>query len=395
MYHNKRQILKAARATFSLTSLSKICFQSAPFSCHPVLGPNLSHFSITRSRTCITTICNALSKRSALHDGDMNKMSPSNVGFKQTEKIENPFPIFAGSIIGQGEGKNDTVSNANVTPTLPVYHPPLDVNANQFDKLPLKCLSCGAFMQTENPHLKGYILPKKLPSLIDNSFEEIICSNCFSLQSKNRALTLGIDRDNVLWQLNHLPKQMALVLYVLDVMDMTGSVCPGLMHLIGENQSVIVVGNKADMLATDDKPRKQEENILGILKRHCINEGLDRKNIKEVCLVSGVTGHGIEKLVVLINRHREVYMDLYIVGSTNVGKSTIFNMLQNLSAVSKGTRIPTQAIAHFTPGSTFGLVRHPIAYWRMKKVRAMLLQKPTEVCNWNIFVNMPHTLSAI
>ena len=374
----QKRLAASARST---SSLSKICCEAAPFNCRPVPRPKLSNLSITRSRSCITTICNALRKtRSALHNEDMNKGGP-NVGNIQTEKIRKPIPIFAGSIIGQGEGKNDTISDANVTPNLPVFHPPLNINANQFDKLPLKCLSCGAFMQTENPQLKGYILPKKLPSLINNLFEEIICSNCFSLQNKSRALTLGIDKDNVLWQLNHLPKQRALVLYVLDVMDITGSVCPGLMQLIGENKSVIVVGNKADMLATDDKPRKQEENILGILKRHCINEGLDRKSVKEVCLVSGATGHGIEKLVVLINRHREVYMDLYVVGSTNVGKSTIFNMLQNLSAISKDSRIPTQAIAHYTPGSTFGLVRHPIAYWRMKKVRAMLLQKPTEVCN--------------
>lgn len=389
IYHKwQQQPQIAARATFSQ---SKICGQLAPFSCHPV-GHRCSNFTITGLRSNITTICSVLSKaRSMQHNEDLNKKSQTNIGNIQTEKTTNPFPNYAGRIIRQGEEGNDTISQANMTLNMPLYHPLLNVNANQFDKLPLKCLSCGAFMQTENPHLKGYILPKKLPSLINNSFEEIICSNCFSLQNKDKALTSGIDKDNVLWQLNHLPKKRALILYVLDVMDITGSVYPELMQLIGENKSIIVIGNKADMLATDEKPRKQEENILGILKRYCINEGLDRKNIKEVCLVSGATGHGIEKLVVLINRHREVYMDLYIIGSTNVGKSTIFNMLQNLSAISKDAPIPTQAIAHYTPGSTFGLVRHPIAYWRLKKVRAMLLQKPTEVCNKNIVVNMVHT----
>lgn len=268
-------------------------------------------------------------------------------------------------------------------PNLAIYKPKNDASAENFTQLPIKCRGCGAFFQTEHKGTKGYILPTKVPSLMrPNSLEDLICSNCYSLKFANKPLALGIEKDNVLWQLKPLKDYRALILYVVDVMDINGSILPEVMELMGENKRVIVVGNKSDMLAcdTDHKPRMQERRVENVLKSCCIEEGLSPTALKDVCLVSSVTGNGFEKLVVLINKYRDIDMNLYVVGSTNVGKSAVFNMLQNLSAISKDAAIPTQAIVHRTPGSTNGLVRQPLAYWRMKKVRRMLLEKPKEVC---------------
>ena len=308
---------------------------------------------VKRKHSCVLTVCSALRK-------------------DRTSSLQ----------INEATGVDDESLHMMATSSLPIYNPADSESAESFIKLPLKCRGCGAFMQTQDPTVKGYILPKKFPSLVRrDSMEDLVCSNCFSLRYANRALTLGIDKGNVLWQLQPLKNSRALILYVVDIMDINGSLMPEIMPLIGENKAILIVGNKLDMLALDDtdKPRRQENHVAGVLRKCCVDEGLDEQLIKDVCLVSGVSGYGFEKLIVLINKYRDIDMNLYIMGSTNVGKSTVFNMLQNLTAISKDADIPTQAIVHRIPGSTNGLVRYPLAYWRMKKVRKMLLQKPIEV----------------
>ena len=338
---------------------------------------NVQRSLFIRKRSNVAIVCSALSKNknTELHDnGELDSKDGSIAGF--------PASV--------GEAVQDGISVLKWN-QLPIYRPNDDESAESFTKLPLKCRSCGAFMQTQDINVKGYILPKKLPSLLKvNSMEDLICSNCYSLRYANKPLNLGIDKDNVFWQIKPMQKSAALILYVVDVMDINGSVIPEVMSLIGNNKSVIIVGNKLDMLACEnsEKPRRQEHHVADVLKKSCIEEGLDEESVKDVCLVSGVNGYGFEKLVVLINKYRDINMNLYVVGTTNVGKSTIFNMLQNLSAISKDAVIPTQAIIHRTPGSTYGLVRHPLAYWRMKKVRQMLLEKPKEVvlCIWFLII---------
>lgn len=55
--------------------------------------------------------------------------------------------------------------------------------------------------------------------------------------------------------------------------------------------------------------------------------GIDRKYIKYLTLVSASTGYGIENLITILHREWGTRGDVYIVGCTNVGKSTIFNAL--------------------------------------------------------------------
>lgn len=341
---------------------------------------SFTHRVCRRNRSNVTIICSVLRKNGNSWRGELPR--------KRNKDGEIGGLQFGDLITTPTEGA--LTEGVNLI-DLPIYKPTDDVSSESFTNLPLKCRSCGAFMQTKDQTVKGFISPKKLPSLLrKGSLEEFICSNCYYLRYANKPTVMGIEKDNVMWQIKPLQKSRALILYVVDIMDIGGSMVPEIMSLIGEGKSVIIVGNKSDMLAcdTDEKPRRQENRIANILRDCCVTEGLNENVIKDVCLVSGLTGYGFEKLVVLINKYRDIDMNLYVFGSTNVGKSTVFNMLQNLSAISKDATIPTQAITHRIPGSTFGLIRHPLAYWRMKKVRRMLLERPKEVAFkcYNFFV---------
>lgn len=50
-------------------------------------------------------------------------------------------------------------------------------------------------------------------------------------------------------------------------------------------------------------------------------------NIKHVALISAKTGFGVEELITHLHSQWKYEGDVYLVGCTNVGKSTLFNTL--------------------------------------------------------------------
>lgn len=49
--------------------------------------------------------------------------------------------------------------------------------------------------------------------------------------------------------------------------------------------------------------------------------------MKHVCLISAQTGYGVEELITKLHNIWEYKGDVYLIGCTNVGKSTLFNAL--------------------------------------------------------------------
>lgn len=46
-----------------------------------------------------------------------------------------------------------------------------------------------------------------------------------------------------------------------------------------------------------------------------------------MCLISAQTGYGVEELITKLHNVWEYKGDVYLIGCTNVGKSTLFNAL--------------------------------------------------------------------
>ncbi|NXU05753.1 NOA1 protein, partial [Buphagus erythrorhynchus] len=153
-----------------------------------------------------------------------------------------------------------------------------------------------------------------------------------------------------------------LLLYVLDVMELPDPVLPQLPALLGPDvpaAGVLVVGNKVDLLPADCLGH------LGRLRQRvaaaCARAGLRGPALVDIRLVSAKTGYGVEGLVSRLQRSWKCAGDVYLLGATNSGKSTLFNtLLRSDYCKSRASDIIDRATVSPWPGTTLNLLKFPI-----------------------------------
>ncbi|MFD3447659.1 ribosome biogenesis GTPase YqeH [Microbacteriaceae bacterium 4G12] len=205
----------------------------------------------------------------------------------------------------------------------------------------MKCIGCGVAIQTENKNEVGYAPPSALEK------EYIICQRCFRLKNYNEIQDVSLTDDDFLRILNGIGSTDALVVKIVDIFDFNGSWLPGLHRFVGNNK-VLLVGNKADLIPKSVKAEK----VIHWMKHSAKQLGLKPEDI---FLISAAKGQGIRELANAIEEYREG-KDVYVVGCTNVGKSTFINrMIKEFSEETENV-ITT---SHF-PGTTLDLIDIPL-----------------------------------
>ncbi|MCH8645792.1 ribosome biogenesis GTPase YqeH [Staphylococcus lugdunensis] len=204
----------------------------------------------------------------------------------------------------------------------------------------LKCIGCGAPLQSENKNAPGYVPEHNLFR------EDVICRRCFRLKNYNEVQDVGMDSEDFLNLLNGLSDRSGIIVNVVDVFDFEGSFINALKRIVG-NKKIILVANKLDLLPKQINHRRVKE----WLKRSAKKYGLEAE---EVVLISAEKGWGIEDLLTAINQNRD-HDDVYIVGTTNVGKSTLINKLIELSVGEKDV-VTTSRF----PGTTLDMIDIPL-----------------------------------
>ena len=246
------------------------------------------------------------------------------------------------------------------------------------------CSGCGSPFQTEDPNLSGFLPKEKLlpPSPDsrpqDEETEEevdkqkttesraVICQRCFSLLHYNTALDITLKADDYLTHLAQLREKRALILLMIDVVDFPGSLFPSLNTLISPDSAVVVVANKADLL-----PKTTRSNLWrrfeGTIRDECLKTSLSGCEIAGVHFISAKLGRGVEELSQAISKHWGNRGDVFLLGCTNVGKSTLFNrLLVHLCGATPGelssernSLAPAATISQW-PGTTLGLLSFPV-----------------------------------
>ena len=252
------------------------------------------------------------------------------------------------------------------------------------------CSGCGSVLQSEDREGQGYIPREKLllreeEDGADEAGESSVvvppqptCRRCFSLKHYNTALNVTLGADDYLRHLSHLRDKRALVLLVVDVIDFPGSLFPRLHSLISDHSRVLIVANKIDLL-----PQSVDRSFWKRLEEMILAEG--RASSLEGCPVMGVaftsvkTGEGLDKLSTSVLEGWGNRGDVYLLGCTNVGKSSLFNyLLENLCELDgshgsgKSGPVPLATISHW-PGTTLGLLSFPLM--SVGKRRRLLAQQ--------------------
>ncbi|HEX6922424.1 MAG TPA: ribosome biogenesis GTPase YqeH [Bacillales bacterium] len=206
----------------------------------------------------------------------------------------------------------------------------------------LTCIGCGAPIQTEKKNEVGYAPPASLER------DPVLCQRCFRLKHYGEVQDVPLGDDDYLKIINRIAETEALVVKIVDIFDFTGSWLPGI-HRFAGNNDVLLVGNKVDLL-----PKSTNQHQLKKWMRHLAKEfGL---KARDAYLISAQTGEGIDDLASGLEKYRDG-KDVYIVGCTNVGKSTFINRLLSQFSEENGRYSITTSMF---PGTTLNLIDFPL-----------------------------------
>lgn len=206
----------------------------------------------------------------------------------------------------------------------------------------LRCIGCGAVIQTTDPDKAGYT-PQ---SALNKQKDEVYCQRCFRLRHYNEIADVDYSDDDFLRFLNQLSDKEALIVNVIDIFDFTGSLIPGLQRFVGNNP-ILLVGNKEDLL-----PRSLKRSKIKDWMRQSANKAGLRPI--DVFLTSAKKGGQVDELLAAIEKYREG-RDVYIVGVTNVGKSTLINRI-----ISQLTGVQELITTSKFPGTTLDRIEIPL-----------------------------------
>ncbi|KYN00300.1 Uncharacterized protein C4orf14 [Cyphomyrmex costatus] len=270
------------------------------------------------------------------------------------------------------EQYNDTLQDDN---WLNNYGTP-DPNSN-ISSVP--CGGCGALLHCKDQALPGYMPSELFLKRSKKELRVMICQRCHFMQYYNTTLEVKVSADEYPKLLKVIKTKKCAVILMVDLTDFPCSIWPEINSVLHPYTQVFVVGNKVDLLPQDSK--KFFTHIKDCLLKAVENTGIKKENIKHVALVSAKTGYGIEELINKLQNLWKYKGDVYLIGCTNVGKSSLFNALlksdyckiQAVDLIQRATISPW-------PGTTLNLLKFPILSprkWRLylRTLRLKMEQK--------------------
>ncbi|XP_047441414.1 nitric oxide-associated protein 1-like [Mugil cephalus] len=221
------------------------------------------------------------------------------------------------------------------------------------------CSGCGALLHCTSSSAPGYLPSEKYKVLVQQGgLRGATCQRCHLLTHHHKALNLKLSKDQYRDVVQQIRPLKALVLLIVDLLDLPDSIVPDLPDLVGTNKHILVLGNKADLLPRDAPDYLQR--IRGQLSQYCCDAGFGGQ-VTGTHLISAKTGYGIEDLISSLQRSWRYSGDVYLVGSANAGKSTLFNtLLDSDYCKTRASDLIHKATISPWPGTTLNLLRFPI-----------------------------------
>lgn len=222
----------------------------------------------------------------------------------------------------------------------------------------LRCIGCGSILQSDDQKKPGFVPQSKLNSINDNSDknddelevkgeEGIVCKRCFRLKNYNEVTPVSVTQDDFYNVVSKIGNTDSLVVKLIDIFDIEGSIIPQIAKLTNNNDLVILV-NKRDLLPKTVSEGKLLHHIRQIVASY------DLKPLS-IHIMSATKYKNIDTIIADI-LEKAGDRDIYVVGATNVGKSTFINTLLKSYANTKKDVITVSS----TAGTTLDLIKIPI-----------------------------------
>lgn len=202
------------------------------------------------------------------------------------------------------------------------------------------CGGCGINLQSIDKDKLGYVPASSIAN------EDTLCQRCFKLKHYNQHVPVSLTDDDFLTMVSSIRESKGLIVHLIDLFDVNGTLISSLPRIIGDNP-IILIGNKVDLLPKSTSERKVIQWLRGLAKEANLN-------VVDVFLISSQTGLGMEEVARQMNYYRKGD-NIYVVGITNVGKSTFINRY-----IDEATGIKNAITTSYFPGTTLGFIEIPL-----------------------------------
>lgn len=164
-----------------------------------------------------------------------------------------------------------------------------------------RCIGCGSILQSNDINEVGYV----------KNIESKLCERCFKIQNYGEYLPVIKSQDEFITMLKDINDTKDLVVLVCDLFNYNPD-----MSLVSEyiDNDIILVLTKRDIL-----PKSlYEEKLLNYLESNL--------NIIDKLIISSKNNYHFDELIESIRKNKKSH-NVYVIGYTNVGKSTMINKI--------------------------------------------------------------------
>lgn len=169
------------------------------------------------------------------------------------------------------------------------------------------CTGCGVLLQDDDAYTEGYT----------TDLENDICQRCFRMKNYGEYQVSTKSSEEYINILKDVNETKDLVLYIVDILNLEKDI-----HFIREyiQNKVILVLNKRDVLPRSVK----DEKLIEYIKEQDVD-------FEDIVVISTEKNYNIDLLLASIKKYQTTKR-VYVVGHTNVGKSSLINkLLKNYS----------------------------------------------------------------
>ncbi len=215
-------------------------------------------------------------------------------------------------------------------------------------KISKKCKGCGIELQSEDKNKQGYIPKETLANK-----KSIICQRCFKLSHYGDFIPMEMTKEEYKKEVEKASDVVQLVLPVFDIIDFEGSFDDEILDILREKDSIVII-NKIDLIPE----KKHPSEVANWVKERLAEEGISPLDI---AIVSAKNTYGINGIVRKIEKLYPNGVKVMVMGTTNVGKSSIINRLlkETKSTISKYPGTTLKSIKNVIPESKITIIDTP------------------------------------
>lgn len=167
-----------------------------------------------------------------------------------------------------------------------------------------KCTGCGVILQSSNVNEVGYVK--------EDNIDKLFCERCFRIKNYGEYKVVLKSNSEFIDILKNVNKTGDLVVLVVDIFNLSNNL--GIIRNYLDNDILLVL-TKRDLF-----PKSiSDEKLLKYIKRYNLG-------FVDSLVISSNKNYHFDDLLMLINKYKKSN-DVYVVGFTNAGKSTMINKI--------------------------------------------------------------------